>query len=114
MIPGGMKQAIALLLLICSELSGAMDGNTLLKACTDEDHSNDKAICMGYVVAVADALNVGVGGSKACFPNGLTYGQLVDVAKKSLSEHPDVSQHYEAFGLVARALIESFPCTSTR
>jgi hypothetical protein len=80
----GMKKAIALLLLIFSELSGAMDGNTLLKACTDEDHSNDKAICMGYVVAVADALNVGIGGSKACFPNGLTYGQLVDVAKKSL------------------------------
>jgi hypothetical protein len=59
-----MKKAIALLLLIFSELSGAMDGNTLLKACTDEDHSNDKAICMGYVVAVADALNVGISGDQ--------------------------------------------------
>jgi hypothetical protein len=57
-----MKKAIALLLLLFSESSAAMDGNTLLKACTDEDHPNDKAICMGYVVAVADALYVGIGG----------------------------------------------------
>jgi hypothetical protein len=109
-----MKKAIALLLLIFPELSGAMDGNTLLKACTDEDHANDKAICMGYVVAVADALTLGIGGSKACFPNGLTYGQLVAVARKSLGERPEESRHYEAFGLVARALVESFACTSTR
>jgi hypothetical protein len=109
-----MKKAIALLSLIFSELSGAVDGNTLLKACTDEDRSNDKAFCMGYVVAVADALNVGIGGSKACFPDGLTYGKLVDIAKKSLYERPEESRYYEAFGLVARALVESFPCTSTR
>ena len=95
-----MKKALVLLLLIFPELTAAMDANTLLKACTDEDRPNDKAFCMGYVVAVADALNVGIGGSKACFPDGITYGKLVDVAKKSLSERPEESRHYEAFASV--------------
>lgn len=109
-----MKNAITLLLLLLSAPLGAMDGNTLLKACTDEDHLDNKAVCMGYVVAVADALHVGIGGSKACFPNGLTYGQLVNIAKKSLSERLEESRHYDAFGLVASSLVESFPCKSTR
>jgi hypothetical protein len=45
-----MKKAIALLLLLFSESSAAMDGNTLLKACTDEDHLTTKQFAWGTLL----------------------------------------------------------------
>jgi hypothetical protein len=45
----------------------------------------------------------------ACVPDGVSAGQLVEVVKKWLREHPE-NWHYGADSLVAAALQEAFPC----
>lgn len=84
------------------------DGNQLHSDCQRDFHA-----CSSYVRGVADTMlgNQGtpVMGWLACIPKGVTVGQMTDVVKASLTNHPE-ERHLGASSLVAAALAESFPC----
>ena len=81
-----------------------------LKDAFDDKNSFGEVLAGGYVAAIYDVLSVtNINGFKACIPNSVTLGQLEDVTKKFLSDHPE-KLHYGASGLVASALYEAFPC----
>ncbi|MDP6927129.1 MAG: Rap1a/Tai family immunity protein [Rhodospirillales bacterium] len=94
---------------------GFIKGQELYNDCSADDGSFSVGSCFGYIIGVVDA-GKGVGrriewqgGWSACIPKGVTGDQMVEVVKKSLRAHPE-DWHYEANGLVARALDEAFPC----
>jgi hypothetical protein len=45
-----------------------------------------------------------------CVPNGVVAEQLIDIACKYLSEHPE-ERHYPGAALALIAVIKAFPCT---
>lgn len=86
------------------------DGNLLWGFCKSDPPS---LICSGYVIGVADAMvhgQEGVGGWHACYRANQTPGQLTDVVKLWLQNHPE-KRDYEGSGLVAEALAQAFPCS---
>ncbi len=97
------------------------DGNSLLFFCEDEDRALGqwhKAACQGYIAGVFDsevllASSVQARSSLACFPDGVTAGQTVDVVVKYLKDHPE-TRHHSSASLTMRAFLEAFPCTGTR
>ena len=86
------------------------DGNSLHAQCQIET-SISNGYCLGYVAAVADAMvdKRTLSGRQACLPRGVMRGQAMDVVKAWLTKHPE-KRHFEAWGLVARALSEAWPC----
>ena len=89
-----------------------IDGNKLFADCQDGDNPNARdstykwGTCFGYISGVADAL---VPGGLYCVPGGVTAGQVHDVAKLYIQEHPD-KRYMSAPQLIVDALREKFPC----
>ena len=86
-----------------------LSGNNLHSYCSSYV-SEQRGICKGYILGVADAL-VGqkLGPWQACFPPTVTSQQVRDVVKRWLDRYPE-KRHFNAKGLVAQALSEVFPC----
>jgi hypothetical protein len=86
------------------------DGNHLLDLC-----NTDPEWCLGYVVAIADAMGTvqagdgTVAGFRTCLPESVKQGQARDVAINFLRARPEL-RHLTASSLVAEALAEAFPC----
>ena len=111
----GLAVGLAVLLTAGEGRADYLNGQKLYDSCKDEDLA---LYCIGYIVGVYDAGEVldpasdkrrWVDGWTACVPDGVLAGQLVEVVKKWLREHP-AEWHYEADSLVAAALQEAFPC----
>jgi hypothetical protein len=91
-----------------------LSGNALLEICKTQS-----GMCGGYVAGIADAMddaqasNGSVQGWRACFPNGVSFTQEMDLAKRYLKNHPE-TRHLSAATLVARALAEAFPCPAPK
>jgi hypothetical protein len=89
-----------------------IDGGTLFADCREGDDPNARdrlfkqGNCFGYILGVADALRPAV---VFCIPSGTTVGQIVDVAKLYLIEHPEARKKL-APHFVVSALAEKFPC----
>ena len=84
-------------------------GNILLENC-HKDGGYRQALCEGYISGVTDVLAFNpVSGWRSCSPKEVTKEQTRDVVKAWLEKHPR-RRHYSAFGLVAEALAEAFPC----
>lgn len=83
-------------------------GNTLFRACEGGAGSFRDGVCVGFVFGVVDMHNA-AGLKMFCVPEGVTGGQLKDIAKKYLAEHPG-ERHLPASFLVIKALKETFPC----
>lgn len=89
-----------------------IDGSTLFADCRegDEPSARDRLFkqghCFGYILGVADALRPA---EVYCLPSGVTVGQIVDVAKLYIVEHPEDRKKL-APHLVVSALAERFPC----
>jgi hypothetical protein len=86
------------------------DGNALFDRCQGDDPDERErdtkvALCTGYVVGVADALDE----TSFCLSPGVTAAQIRDVVKFYLRDHPE-RRHYGASSLVTDALKEKFPC----
>lgn len=62
--------------------------------------------CFGYINGVADAL---VPAGVYCLPAGVKAGQVLDVAKLYIQDHPD-KRYLPAPQLIVNALAEKFPC----
>lgn len=83
-------------------------GNDLYSRITSQKIT-DNVYAIGYVVGVTDSgATEGIYGFKYCLPEVNTQ-QVYDIVKKWLEENPEV-RHYGAYGLVAAALQEAFPC----
>jgi Rap1a immunity proteins len=87
------------------------DGNDLHNACQQTQEGIEGLYCMGYIVAIADVLESGssINGFRACLRQNMRAGQVVDVVKRWLQDHPQ-DRDYGAPGLVAAALQDAFPC----
>lgn len=104
----------ALLALACLTAHAGFDtGNRLHEDCRAANYFN-RGYCGGYVTGIVDTIESlqarGVLPADAlCIPEESTKGQLVDVVKKYLDDHPE-RRHLEAGSLVPEALNSAFPC----
>jgi hypothetical protein len=89
-----------------------VSGNRLAHACRPEaEASFEDGICLGYVLAMADAINNGsVDGKEACTPAAVLNVQIQFVTRKYFADHLDLLDR-TALELVAAALPEAFPCS---
>lgn len=75
---------------------------------------SSNAMRFGYLTALqairpgtSDAAALRVYGS--CIPDAVTVGQVADVVKKYLQEHPE-QRHQTSVQLIRRAELSAFPC----
>lgn len=88
---------------------GFINGNDLYRECSS-DSAFKEGICLGYIAAISDAMeDVYISGFRACYPTGVTTGQVTDIVRSFLKNNP-AERHYRADGVVAQALSEAFPC----
>jgi len=113
----GLAVGLAVLLTSGEGRAGYITGRDLNEVC-NKDNYYSKGQCLGYIEGVHDAGSlIDKATDKrqwdsdwtACVPKGVTAGQLWEVVKKWLREHP-ADWHYTADSLVANALAEAFPC----
>lgn len=78
------------------------DGNELHNHCTGEN-SYSHGVCQGYIVGIWDNSDV----DKRCPVPGARLGQIVDVAKAYLRNHPE-DRHFAAESLVNYAFETAF------
>jgi hypothetical protein len=89
-----------------------LDGAKLFTDCRDGDNPSARdspykwGACFGYINGVADAL---VPAGVYCLPAGVKAGQVLDVAKLYIQDHPD-KRYLPAPQLIVNALAEKFPC----
>ena len=99
---------LALIALSPAAGAGFESGTTLLEKCGGGEA--EKAACSGYILAIADVLAEGPHfGWRACAPEGVPAGQVEKAVVRWLGKN-SLILHYEADGLVAKALSDAFPC----
>jgi hypothetical protein len=84
-----------------------LTGKKLYEICT----STSSDLCMGYVIGVADALNLSTFKQYNifCAPTNVSAHQELAVVIKYLRDHPD-TRHYSAASEIGVALAMAFPC----
>jgi hypothetical protein len=98
----------------CAGVNAGFDsGNRLYEDCSSENYFN-RGYCGGYVVGIVDTIEAmqasGVLPESAlCIPEGATKGQLADVVRQYLDDHPE-RRHADAGSLVPEALGTAFRC----
>jgi len=116
------RTALCVAFLVASVFSGlgiggkavaeVIDGSKLFADCRDGDNPNARdstykwGTCFGYINGVAEAL---VPAGLYCLPTGAKAGQVLDVAKLYIQDHPD-KRYLPAPQLIVNALKEKFPC----
>ena len=88
--------------------AGFESGGSLLEHCTKSDKLIEQA-CLGYIAAVADALEGGRFVAKApqCLPVDIQLSQLRDVVVKYLQNHP-TTRNRDAVFLVSAAIVNKW------
>jgi hypothetical protein len=94
-------------------------GNDLKETCDlDQGKFLSHSACTGYIlgaVEMTELINAAADRSKdkkqfsVCIPAGITYGQIVDVVKKFVDDHPE-ERHQKASVMVFLAVQHAFPC----
>jgi hypothetical protein len=86
-------------------------GDELLRYCTDAPESFGRGVCHGYILAIASVLSEGnsINGHKACIPQSINLGQIVDTSIRYIRDNAATRQ-YTTAALIAQALERSFPC----
>jgi hypothetical protein len=94
------------------------DGNIVSTWCStnaNRDRMSDVAMqagsCLGYLWSIIDLQSSGsaINGKKACIPRNADMGQIVDLFKNYIRDHPE-KRHLLAANLVAEAFALAFPC----
>lgn len=100
-----------ILAMLLAAADGPLSGNGLYDQCTGS--SSQQLLCSAYIVGVAEGVivreNVGSTTATLCIPEGVLRGQVIDVAKNYLRDHPETRQR-SANALVYLALRQAFPC----
>jgi hypothetical protein len=101
---------VATIAALIQPASAQVTGNTWEADCASQER---RTACVIYARGFADALGIWQTHSPstalACIPHGVTSGQLVDVARKYLSEHPQ-DRHKTATTLLGTAFVLAWPC----
>ena len=109
----GLAGAILLLAAAPAGAGSNLTGNDLLERCSESASANpiQWGVCLGYVMAVADALGLGrpINGARACLPPDVTGAQMMDVVRQWLDRNP-ARRHINGAALVVTALQQAFPC----
>lgn len=86
-------------------------GNELWSFCGTTILGSPPDLCMAYVAGADDAYNSLLPslGTRVCQPTGATIGQVTDVVRHYLNDHPDQREKM-ASSLVWVALVSAFPC----
>ncbi len=84
-------------------------GNSLKEKCGRPLGALMEAVCEGYIIGVASVIGSPFGSPRPCFPDHVTVGQVVDIARQYLAQNP-AERHLPARFIVARALSQAFPC----
>ncbi len=91
-----------------------LTGNKLHEMCTSQE-GRKRWQCLGYVQGIVDGQTYvqqfWSNPLKYCAPPTTTVGQVTDIVKKYLSDHPE-ARHHDAASLATAALREAFPCPS--
>jgi Rap1a immunity proteins len=83
-------------------------GNALYAACTNKDEHFVIA-CYAYIEGVTEGYNeTAEAVQNVAMPQGVTYGQIDDVAINYLSKHPE-KRHLRSAVLIIQALHEAWP-----
>ncbi|MBM0416308.1 MULTISPECIES: Rap1a/Tai family immunity protein [Aeromonas] len=84
-------------------------GNDLIEVCesteSDPVYFQKSSECRAYIAGVYDSFT----GYEFCPPQDVTMGQVVKIAKKYISNNPELT-HKQAMVLVLSSLIDAFPC----
>ena len=89
------------------------DGDTLYQKCTETGDGQAVAFCVGYAAAIADVLGRGdedIAHWYACIPAGTTQGEIFEVARQWLHDHPD-NRDASASDNLAQAMSDAYPCS---
>ena len=101
-----MKKIITIIALVASAGAHAefKDGNKLLSELNSEVYYS-KGVAMGYIMGVSDF----GWGITHCTPGNVTLGQMFDMVKAHLIDHPEY-RHLAANVLVNNVLSRAWPC----
>ena len=90
-----------------------LEGNDLHRDCAMPEKTAQGQYCLAYVTGVFDTIDAFRQVQKTkpmiCAPVQATPGQIVDVVREYLNEHPE-KRHMAAVVLVGAALQNAFPC----
>ncbi len=97
--------------------AGSKNGNELYDECKNDGPFWNQGVCHGYIIGITDAVldfqdaNVLADTfQRVCMPTeGVTTGQIVEIAKKYLNNHPE-ERNYPGSANVVEALLLAFPC----
>jgi hypothetical protein len=96
-------------------VASATTGNALYEACMGEFAATpQQGLCLGYISGVFDTIMVMQAGGyfpELCVPNGVTNGQVRDVAYQYTKNNPK-ERHDLGSVLMVDALMDAFPCAS--
>ena len=106
-----------LILLMCSTVHAASDGNSLMegirafdKMDRGEDLNQSEAISWSYFMGLARGISfTGSTSDYFCFPDGFTGWQGLAVVSKWARDNPKY-WHEPDVALVTRALAQAYPC----
>jgi hypothetical protein len=106
---------VALFTMACA--AQADTGNELKSYCTGRS-GFDSGRCHGYISGVVEwqliiAAAQRMAPIKYCLPEGVTYGQIVDIVKKFMADNPDKT-HWEASVIIHNAVLNAFPCATPK
>ena len=87
-----------------------ISGNHLYTDCTSASGTFNMGLCYGAIIEVADMAN-GLKAINVCMPKNATVQEVVDTAKKFLTDNPSV-RHFSAYTIVIGALSNALPCAS--
>ena len=120
MIRAVMIAAVVLILSAGPAAAGYLTGNKLLAKChvyerlvaagrttNDINVAAATSYCQGHVWGLADGF--ARAGASICFPNRITYDQILAVTLKHLKENP-AQLHRPSGALVETALQKAWPC----
>jgi hypothetical protein len=92
---------------VCSAEAYFIDGNELHRLCNESQlQGYNQGTCTGYVIAIVEMLGTFAGGCKL---DNVKSGQLRDVIKRYLVDHPE-ERHQPAHFLVVYSMNQSFRC----
>lgn len=101
--------ALAALLAAASVPAQALDGKSLMTLCQDEQDQMGRALCLGYVLGVTEAVTSLVPSSGVCAPEGLGPGDLRQAVSTYVDAHPQALAK-PAVSLVWSAIVAAWPC----
>ena len=111
----GLGLLLAAMLVSGQAFATFMTGNKLMEHCRQGENDTIKGaislgLCVGYAVSIADVMEgQDVWDVRACLPEGVQQGQILDIVSQYLERQP-AERHFPAPLLVAEALQDAFPC----